>query len=193
MTRALVLYAHPVADSFSSALHRAVIDTLQDRGWNVDDCDLYSEGFQPLLSEAERRNYHDEPSNIAAVSGHVERLRKAEALVLVFPVWIFGFPAILKGYFDRVCLPGVAFRLESGKVVPNLRNIRKLAAVTTYGGTRLRALGVLDPPRRIVNGAVRFYCQPDKLRYLALYDMNRADSDRRAAFLAKVTREMKTF
>ena len=188
--RALVLYAHPVPDSFSAALHQTVVSTLDSRGWEIDDCDLYAEGFNPVLTAEERRNYHDETCNTGPVAEHVDRLRRAEALILVFPVWIYGFPAMLKGYFDRVCVPGVAFRLENGKVSPNLRNVRKLAAVTTYGGTRLRALGVLDPPRRIVTRAVRFYCQPDKLRYLALYDMNRASFERRDAFLRSVQSEM---
>ena len=133
------------------------------------------------------------PSTPARWPEHVDRLRRAEALILVFPVWIYGFPAVLKGYFDRVCVPGVAFRLENGKVAPNLQNVRKLAAITTYGGTRLRALGVLDPPRRIVTRAVRFYCQPDKSRYLALYDMNRANFQRRDAFLRRVRSEMAKF
>ena len=191
--RTLVLYAHPVPDSFSAALHRTVVGTLDSRGWEIDDCDLYAEGFNPVLTEVERRNYHDETINTGPVAEHVDRLRRAEALILVFPVWIYGFPAMLKGYFDRVCVPGVAFRLENGKVAPNLQNVRKLAAVTTYGGTRLRALGVLDPPRRIVTGTVRFYCQPDKLRYLALYDMNRASFERREAFLRRVQSEMAGF
>ncbi len=191
--RALVLFAHPVAESFSAALHSVVTGTLEANGWEVDDCDLHAERFSPILTARERREYHDPDINTRPVTGYVERLRKADALVLVFPVWIFGFPAILKGFFDRVCVPGVAFRLEDGKVVPNLMNIRKLAAVTTYGGTRLRAMGVLDPPRRIVCGAVRFYCQPDKLRYLALYDMNRADQHRREAFVERVRVEMARF
>lgn len=191
--RALVLFAHPVPDSLSASLHQAVVETLEENGWNVDDCDLYAEGFQPVLTERERRDYHDETINIDPVRKYVERLRAADALVLVFPVWIYGFPAILKGFFDRVCVPGVAFRLEDGKVAPNLQNIRKLAAVTTYGGTRLRALGVLDPPRRIVTRAVRFYCQPDKLRYLALYDLNRADRSTCETFVERVRKEMAAF
>ena len=190
MTRVFVLFAHPVRDSFSAALHQAVVETLAARDWEVDDCNLHAEDFQPILTEEERRNYHEEPGNIQPVIEYVNRLRRADAMILVFPVWIYGFPAILKGFFDRVCVPGVAFRLENGRVAPNLQNIRKLAAVTTYGGTRLRALGVFDPPRRIVTGAVRFYCQPDKMRYLALYDMNRIGPNRREAFLARVKREM---
>ncbi len=191
--RAFVVFAHPAAESYSAALHKVVVDTISRRGWEIDDCDLYAENFTPVLSAEERRGYHDEPGNIEPVREYVRRLTSADALILVYPVWIFGFPAILKGFFDRVCVPGVSFRLENGKVYPNLTQIRKLAAVTTYGGTRLRALGVGDPPRRIVKRAVRFYCQPDKLRYLALYDMNRADDRKRARFLERVRSEMEWF
>ena len=66
--RALVLYAHPVPDSFSAALHRTVVSTLDSRGWEIDDCDLYAEGFNPVLTEEERRNYHDETINTGPVA-----------------------------------------------------------------------------------------------------------------------------
>jgi NAD(P)H dehydrogenase (quinone) len=190
MTRALVLFAHPCAESFSAALHRRVVETLGVRGWEVDDCDLNAEGFDPVLSAPERRGYHEVGANVAPVQAHVERVMRAEALVLVFPVWNFGFPAILKGYFDRVFLPGVSFRLEDGFVKPNLTHIRKLAAVTTYGGTRMRALMAGDPPRHVVRRAIWHVCRPERMRYLALYDMNRAGARHREAFLDRVTREM---
>jgi putative NADPH-quinone reductase len=193
MTRALVLFAHPCAESFSAALHSTVTATLRGRGWDVDDCDLNAEGFDPVMTAAERRGYHEVGANVAPVAGYVERLRAADALILVFPVWNFGFPAILKGFFDRVFLPGVSFRLEDGHVRPALRNIRRLAAVTTYGGTRLRALLAGDPPRHVVTRAIRHVCQPDRMRYLALYDMNRASEGRRRAFLARVASEMERF
>ncbi len=191
--RALILFAHPVPDSFSASLHKIVVDTLAERGWSIDDCDLYAERFDPVLSKSERRSYHDVPENVLPVGDYVARLRNAEALILVFPVWIFGFPAILKGFFDRVCLPGVAFRMVGGKVAPNLQGIRKLAAVTTYGGTRMRAMLAGDPPRRVVTRSVRFYCQPDKMRYLALYDMNRATPDRLQAFQERIAVEFRSF
>ncbi len=190
MTRVLVLYAHPLGDSFAAALHGAVCDTLAARGWEVDDCDLYAEGFDPVLSAEERAQYHDLARNTAHVADHVARLRAAQALVVCFPVWNFGYPAILKGYFDRVFLPGVSFRLEQGRVVPNLTHIRKLAAVTTYGGTRARAIFAGDPPRHVVKRALWHLTRPEKLRYLALYDMNRATAARRAAFLSQIRREM---
>jgi putative NADPH-quinone reductase len=193
VTRALVLYAHPCDDSFAAALRDVVTGTLSKRGWEVDLCDLYAENFNPLLSPAERRGYHDTATNTLPVQDHVDRLRAAQALLFVHPVWNFGFPAILKGYTDRVFLPGITFRIENGRVRPAMTHIRKLAAVTTYGASRIRATLAGDPPRRVMSRAFRHACQPDSFRYMALYDMNRADQAKRADYCARVQRAMETF
>jgi NAD(P)H dehydrogenase (quinone) len=185
--RVLVLFAHPVPESYGAALHAAVIEELAKAGHDVDDCDLYGEGFDPVLSTEERRGYHDLAANTAPVAAYVERLRRAEALIIVTPVWNFGWPAMLKGYFDRVFLPGVSFALENGKVSGALTNIRRLVVVTTYGGSRWRALFVGDPPRkvatRVLNAVTGFQA---KIAYLAHYDMNRSTDATRSAFLARV-------
>ena len=190
MTRVLVVFAHPCEESLSSALKAVVTERLAARGWEVDLCDLYAEGFDPVLTAAERRGYHDISTNTAPVQGHVDRLRAAQALVLVHPIWNFGLPAILKGYIDRVFLPGVSFTLEKGLLAPGLTHIRKLAVVTSYGATPFRAFAAGNPPKRFYTRALRFVCRPDRLRYLALYDMNRATDGQRKAFLARVGREM---
>ncbi len=141
--RVLVLYAHPLPKSFHASLHRLVVETLREHGHEVDDCDLYAEGFDPVLSAEERSGYHEVPQNRLPVAGYVERLMRAEALVLCFPTWTFGAPAILKGFFDRVLIPGVAFHLNGHRPVrPGLTHIRRIAVVTTYGRPRHdRALG----------------------------------------------------
>ena len=190
--RVLVLYAHPNPESFAAALHATVVEGLTAAGHEVDDCDLYAEGFDPVLSQAERVGYHDLATNTDPVAAYVARLQAAEALVLCFPVWNFGYPAILKGFFDRVFLPGISFKLVDGKVRPNLWNVRRLTAVTTYGGTRWRALLMGDPPRKAVCRVLRAVCHPTaRPRYLAHYDMNRATPESRAAFLAMVGEKMR--
>jgi NAD(P)H dehydrogenase (quinone) len=192
--RVLVLFAHPVETSFVAALHRTVVDALKEGGHDVDDCDLYAEAFDPVLSRQERMDYHDLDINRRNVDSYVKRLLAAEALVLVHPVWNFGYPAILKGFFDRVFLPGVSFELKDGIVRPNLHNIRKLGAVVTYGGHRWRALLMGDPPRKILKRVVRAIIHPlARTRYLALYDMNRNDEAVRKAFLEKIAAEMRAF
>lgn len=193
MAKAHVIYAHPVADSLNAAAHLAVTQTLRKQGWEVDDCDLYAEGFDPVLSEAERRGYHDTATNTAPVQGYVDRLRAADALVLCFPVWNFGYPAILKGWFDRVMLPGVSFTMAEGSLTPCLTNIRKLAAVTTYGSTPWRAFLAGDPPKKVIKRVVWGTVRPEKIRYIAQYDMNNITPAGCDSFLTRVTSEMEVF
>jgi putative NADPH-quinone reductase len=70
----------------------------------------------------------------SAVEAYVTRLLAAEALVFVFPVWCYGVPAILKGFFDRVFLLGVAFKLgEDGIARPALTRIKHVVGITSYG------------------------------------------------------------
>ena len=133
--RVLVVYAHPLSDSFAAALRDTVVQRLHAAGHEVDHCDLYAESFDPVLTPAERRAYNTSHPDLSAVDTHVARLRAAEALVLCFPTWWYGMPAILKGWFDRVWASGVAFTLPEGggAIRPALHNIKKFAVVTTYG------------------------------------------------------------
>ncbi|TPW30918.1 NAD(P)H-dependent oxidoreductase [Martelella alba] len=192
--RVLVLFSHPVETSYGAALHRQVVESLTAAGHEVDDCDLYAENFSPVLTREERMGYHTYPENTEPVKGYVERLKAAEALVICTPIWNFGFPAILKGYFDRVWLPGVNFSIENGKVQPSLRHIRKIAAVFTYGGDRKRAFLAGDPPRKLFMRAIRVQVKLGApAKFLAHYDMNNCTPETRAKFLAKVKREMEAF
>ncbi|MEM9319167.1 MAG: NAD(P)H-dependent oxidoreductase [Pseudomonadota bacterium] len=193
MPRALVVFAHPVAESLNAAAHEIVLETLAARGWDVDDCDLYAEGFDPVLSGDERRGYHAVETNTAPVQAYVDRLRAADAFILSHPVWNFGYPAILKGWFDRVMLPGVAFQLTDGKLSPCLDNIRKMASVTTYGASQWRAFLAGDPPKKLFKRAVWGTVRPEKMRYIAQYDMNNITRSGCEAFLARVRQEMEAF
>jgi putative NADPH-quinone reductase len=192
--RVLVLYAHPLPDSFHAALHRATLEGLRAGGHEPDDCDLYAEGFDPVLSAEERRDYHDPALNRRLVGPWVDRLQAAEALVCVFPTWCFGPPAILKGFFDRVFLPGVSFVLEDGVAKPALTNIRRIAGVVTYGRPRWTALLMGDPPRKAVTRYLRVLTGwKARAEYHALYDMNRATLAQREAFCARVRSRMARF
>jgi putative NADPH-quinone reductase len=156
--RVLVVYCHPRADSFCASLRDAVTAGLGEAGHAVDLLDLYAEGFVPALSAEERGRYHDERGNTAGIEDHVARLREAEALVLVYPTWWYGMPAMLKGWFDRVWVPGVSFRLGAGAIEPLLTNIRRIAVVTTYGSPRWLLWVIGHPDRKLVGRGLRRLC-----------------------------------
>src|SRR5258708_8941746 len=184
----LVLYAPPLPDSFNAAVHRTAIESLTAAGHEVDDLDLYAENFQPVLSAEERRHYHDLGRNRAPVASYVDRLQRAEAVVFVFPTWSFGLPAILKGWFDRVLIPGVSFTLgDDGIARPALKNVRRIVGVSTYGRPWWHArLIVGGLPRRQITGYFRSLGGGAPASYLALYDMNRATAQQRERFLNPV-------
>ena len=191
----LVVYCHPVETSFHAALHEEVLKNLRAAGHTVDDCDLYAEGFNPVLSREERLAYHDVPRNQAPLAGYVERLRKADAIVFCFPTWCFGLPAMLKGFFDRLFMPGVAFDLsDPHSVKPMLTHIKRIAAVVTYGRPRWVAWYMGDPPRKIITRYMkRLTGNTARVDFHAYYHMNIATEPRLARFKQRVGQAMATF
>jgi putative NADPH-quinone reductase len=188
--RVLVIYCHPVAESFAGAAHTTVLQALTDRGHDVTDVDLYAEGFDPIMSRQDRIDYQNTTRNIRPVRKYDDQLVNAEALVLVYPAWWYGMPAMLKGYFDRVWLPGVAFDVTpDGRVLTDrLKALRHIIVVTTYGGpwwmVRV-ALG--DPARKVISRAVRALCARDcRVRWFVQYNMDRATPRQLRRFLDRV-------
>lgn len=193
--RVLVVYCHPVETSFASALHQEVLRNLRAAGHEVDDCDLYAEGFNPVLSREERLGYHDVPSNRLPLQDHIDRLQWAEAIVFCFPTWCFGLPAMLKGYFDRLFMPGVAFDIsDPANVKPMLTHIKRISAVVTYGRPRWVAWYMGDPPRKIVTRYMkRLTGQSARVDYHAHYHMNVATEPQLQRFMARVGQAMARF
>jgi NAD(P)H dehydrogenase (quinone) len=189
--RLLLVLAHPSADSFTAAVAATARETLLARGHEVDWLDLYAEGFDPRLTVAERAGYYADPYDRSAVADPIARLTAAEGIVLVFPQWWFGFPAILKGYFDRVFAPGVAFdHGAAGGIVPRLGNIRLFYALTTTGSPWwVVRLAMGDPVRRLLKRGLASMCAKGvKFRMLCLHDMDRIGADKRRAHLFRVRR-----
>lgn len=193
--RILVVFCHPVETSYNAELHRQVVKSLTEAGHEVDDCDLYAERFDPVMSREERLGYHAVPANRAPVQGYVDRLLRAEALVLCFPTWCFGLPAMLKGFFDRVLMPGVAFDISDPQNVrPALTHLRRIAAVVTYGRPRWTAWLMGDPPRKTVTRYLRLLTgNRARVDYHAYYHMNVATPTRLERFRLRVGQAMATW
>jgi len=158
--RILLVHAHPRPDSYNAALRDAVLRGLGNRH-EVASRDLYAEGFNPALSAEERGRYHNVPANLEGIEDHVASLRRAEALILVYPTWWYGMPAMLKGWFDRVWAPGVAFTLTSGAIAPALTNIRHIHVVTTYGSPSWLLWVMGHPDEKLIRRGIRRLCAKD--------------------------------
>jgi len=191
----LVVYCHPDPQSFGAALRQAAVESLRAAGHELREIDLYGECFDPVFSHAEKASYlGDTQRNIEGVAAHVEALRWAEGWVVVYPTWFYGAPAMLKGWLERVWLPGVSFRIASAKqrtIGGELRNIRLFVGITTSGSPWwwLKVIG--DPGRSLFMKGLRpLYAKGVRMRWLQLYNMNHVTQAEREAFLKRVRREL---
>ncbi|TSI19444.1 NAD(P)H-dependent oxidoreductase [Brevibacterium aurantiacum] len=119
--RAHWVYTHPRADSFNQHLFRTGCSALSEH-YDVTVSDLYADGFDPALSERDLGSLSTVPGNVSDLAGEAyargevepevrreqEALAASELLVLQFPLWWYGPPAMLKGWLDRVLQTGFA-------------------------------------------------------------------------------------
>jgi NAD(P)H dehydrogenase (quinone) len=188
--RILLVLAHPLEKSFAASVAETVRQKLIANGHTVDLLDLYREGFDPRLTVSERSRYFEPAYDPAEAEPFISRLKQADGLVLVFPQWWFNFPAILKGFFDRVFAPGVAFENdpEGGRIQPRLGNIHLFWAFTTTGSPWwVVNLYMGNPVKRLLKRGIAAFCAKGlDFKLTNLYDMDRVSADKRKAHIALV-------
>jgi len=171
--RILIVHAHPEPTSFNAALTEEARVALTEAGHSVTVSDLYAQDFEPRagrhdftsVADPTRFHYQNEQAFAAKHGGfsaelqrEQERVLNADLLILQFPLWHGGVPAIMKGWFERVFAYGVTYvdgaRFDTGL----FRGRRAMFSVTT-GGTpeRFSATGVygemdlvMRPVRRLL-------------------------------------------
>lgn len=189
--RVLLVLAHPLSDSLNGHLAEKAGAMLTSAGHEVAVVDLYRQDFDPRLTAEERRAYYGDRPLATETCPGADDLAACDALVLVFPTWWFGFPAILKGWFDRVLAPGLAFDhgRDFGPIVPRLTRLRHVLAVTTLGSPWwVDLFGMRRPVRRVLKTAILGGCAPNaRIRYLPLYAAERVSAERLAAFEARMS------
>jgi len=129
MKIALIL-AHPSAASYGAALAKVCAQTLSDAGAEVVVRDLYALDFDPRLTAAELAGGGQRPE--ADVVAERSLLSAVDGLLLIYPLWFNGPPAILKGYVDRVLSAGFGYQPTAHGADPLLVG-KTLMSVTTSG------------------------------------------------------------
>ncbi len=158
--KVLWLFAHPDQRSLSGALKTEGLRTLESHGHQCRVSDLYAMKWNPVVDAPDYD--HDptdrllvgEASERAYANGHLspdiaaeqQKLTWADTLIIQFPLWWYGMPAILKGWFDRVFVKGFAFGLTDPATgrprrYGDGRLTGKRAMVITTAGARAATLG----------------------------------------------------
>src|SRR5581483_12164484 len=125
----LVVYAHHEPTSFTAAMKNEVVEALSHQGHKVEISDLYGLGFSPVAQKWDfvttsggHFNYMLEQDHAAKLDlafspdivAEIQKLKAADIVIFLAPLWWLGPPAILKGWFERVMAMGVAW--DTGKI-----------------------------------------------------------------------------
>lgn len=106
----LVVFCHPRRDSLTGAILDAFTSGLAEAGHAVEVADLHAEGFDPVMPLADEPDWNDGDKRYSpAVLAEQARIARNDAVVLLFPVWWWSMPAMLKGWIDRVWNNGWAY------------------------------------------------------------------------------------
>ena len=184
----LVVHCHPDPLSLVAAARDRVLSALTRSGHVVRLTDLYAEGFDPCFDAHDRRT-HLEPGTAPGLADYADDLRWCEVLVLVYPTWWSGQPAMLKGWIDRIWVNGVAWTLPAGatRLRPLLRNVRRIVVVTTHGSSKLVNSLQGESGKRVVTRALRSLCNRRcRTTWVAMYGVDTSTVAQRRAFLERV-------
>jgi putative NADPH-quinone reductase len=192
--RVVVVVAHPVSTGFTHAIAAIAKGTLDAVGHKVTMIDLYAEGFRTAMTREERNAYHgDQPILDPIVERHAALIKQADALVFVYPTWWSMMPAILKGWLERVMVPGVGFVFdESGHVRRGLTNVRRVIGISTYAASWMYVKTMHDNGRRTLLRALRLNTALlTRASWLGLYKMDTRTAQDRTEFLRRVEQKMR--
>jgi len=185
----LIIYAHPDEKSFNHAVLQKVVSVFQNNKEEFHVIDLYKENFNPVLSIEELKG------NVTAeVENYQSIIKNAADIIFVFPVWWFRSPAILEGFFDKVFVPGFAYRFKKiigvyGLPIPLLSK-KKVRAFITHGAPALpvKTIYVNAVKYRLLLGFLSFCFNIFKCRIYQFWSVPFIDDSKREKYLQKISR-----
>ncbi|QIS09511.1 NAD(P)H-dependent oxidoreductase [Nocardia arthritidis] len=183
--RIAVYLAHPRPDSFNRALFDAVVEELARHGADVRPHDLYSEGFDPVLSAAETDTVAGATVADDLVHRHQRELADLDAIVFIHPNWWGMPPAIMTGWVQRVLAPTVAYKLETPEAEPHpLLNIKRALVLNTSDTSLAREQTTFgDPLEQIWTACVLPYVGVEKLQRVVFRTVKDSTDDSRTTWL----------
>ncbi len=127
-----IVFCHPWHGSFNYAILQSVISELNNKGREYQIIDLVRDGFNPLMLPDDLKLYGIGETNDRLVRKYGDMLSNTNEVIFIFPLWWGMMPAVLKGFFDKVLLKGVAMDYGAeGALIPLFRIERTLLITTS--------------------------------------------------------------
>ncbi len=130
--KALIIHSHPYDQSFNTQVVHAASEILSAKsGYTVETIDLVDDGFDPVMSSEDLKLWRTGAYHDKLAESYMEKLNQADLLIFPFPIWWGAMPAVLKGFCDKVLLPGKAYKYgEAGEMIGLLKGKRAVVVTT---------------------------------------------------------------
>lgn len=188
----LIIYAHPNPQSFSASICKYLAKVSKSDGHSVSIRDLYKLNFNPVLSADDFESLRKgiTPKDIKTEQRFVT---SADFISIVFPLWWTGYPAILKGWIDRVLLNGFAFKHSPKTGITPLLVGKKVQLITTMGASvkDYEENGLLDAMALTMGDNVWSFCGCDDAGLIALGEIPSTNDDTRKKVLKELEQTLR--
>lgn len=137
--RTVIVFNHPYEGSYCNAILHAVTKGLKNADHEVDLMHLDNDGFNPVMSRTDLKAFVEHKPTDLQVIDYNQRLKKADHLIFIFPIWWDQMPAMTKGFIDRVLSPGVVYdhHPRGFGLVPLLKHLKGVTIITTMNKPKL--------------------------------------------------------
>jgi NAD(P)H dehydrogenase (quinone) len=207
----LIVYAHPEPKSFNGAMKDLASQALREAGHSVQISDLYALHFDAVggandfteIADKDFFNYLNEQVRATNEGGFVPEVKTemdkvvwADFLLFQFPLWWFSFPAILKGWIDRVFAMGFSYEIRRNFESGIFRGKRAMLALTTGSPSILfrsdGKLGSIEDILHHIHWGMLRYVGMDVLPPFVAFGAARATPEQRAAYLEAYKERLRT-
>jgi putative NADPH-quinone reductase len=185
--KTIIVYAHPWEGSYNHAVKETVVSALQKSSRDYDLIDLYADNFQASMEKENLALYNKGESQDSLVKKYQKMIDDCDNLVLIFPIWWSTYPAILKGFLDKVLLSNWAYNYEGFLPKGKLDQIKKAYVLTTMGGPEIFYRLFLGNFINVtlMRGTLMF-CGIKKMKWLNLSSIKSSSQRKREKHLKKI-------
>ena len=185
----LIIYAHPNPKSFNNAILQQVKNTLEKKNILFKVIDLYSIGYNPVLSLEELKGKNSEQT-----IEFQKQIKESSNIIFIFPVWWFRAPAMLEGFCDKVFTAGFAYHYKHlfgayGMPVRHLTD-KRVTALITHGAPAfpVKTIYVNAVKYRFILGFLSFCFSVFKCKIVQFWSVPFVNDEKRKKYLQKVER-----
>lgn len=189
----VLLFVHPL----DKCLNQSILNCITSStlfGSQINVINLYGSNVNPIMTTTDREFYHDESYLPKDLECYMKLFKSCEALIIIFPTWLGGPPAIMKGFFEKLLKPGISFTITKRKKLKSLNtfsNIKYILAINTHGGSHINAILSGDFSRKFITRVLSWNIGTvAKVRYLGVYNVNNIDKSKVDKIFIKTRQEV---